>query len=109
MKKVIAVGGRFAVQTGSIGHVYGKSGDDAKARENLHELKQLSTTTYVPLMALPFVYLGLQEYDLAIEILERACENRETTSVFFSVWPNFDPLRDDPRFQNLERRIGLRA
>ncbi len=108
-EKGIAVGGMFAVQRSSIGHVHGRYGDAAKAREILRELEQLSRTTYVPLMALSFVHIGLKEYDSAIEALEKACENRETTCVFFKVWPTFDPLRDNPRFQNLERRMGLRA
>jgi TolB-like protein/Tfp pilus assembly protein PilF len=107
-EKGISVGGMFAIQRGSIGHVHGKSGDDAKAWKILRELEQLSRTTYIPLMALSFVYIGLQKYDLAIEVLEKACERRETTSVFLKVWPTFDPIRDNPRLQNLERRIGLR-
>jgi hypothetical protein len=97
-----------AVQKASIGHTHGTSGNEAKAWEILHELEELSRTTYVPSMALAFVYIGLQKYDLAIAALEKACENRETTLVFLKVWPTFDPLRADPRFQEIARRVGLR-
>jgi hypothetical protein len=54
------------------------------------------------------VYEGLVEKDSAIEALHRACENRETNLVLIKVWPHFDNLRDDPRFQEIERRVGLR-
>jgi len=89
--------------------VHAKSGDGAKAWNVLHELEELSRTAYVPSMASVFVYDGLGEYDPAIEALERACENRETTLVFLKTWPYLDRLRDDPRFQKVERRVGLRA
>jgi len=54
------------------------------------------------------VYDGLMEMDLAIESLNRACENRDTDIILIKVWPRFDNLCDNPRFQEIERRIGLR-
>ncbi len=108
-EKGIALGGMLALQKSFIGHVHAKSGDGAKAWKVLHELEELSRTAYVPSMASVFVYDGLGEYDPAIEALERACENRETTLVFLKTWPYLDRLRDDPRFQKVERRVGLRA
>ena len=43
-----------------------------------------------------------------MEYLQKACENRDTDLVFLRVWPQFDKFRDDPRFQDVERRVGLR-
>ena len=54
------------------------------------------------------VYDGLGERELAIECLKKARENRDTLIIFMKVWPHFDNLRDDPRFQEIERRVGLR-
>jgi TolB-like protein/tetratricopeptide (TPR) repeat protein len=108
-EKGIALGGMLALQKAFIGHVHGKCGDRAKARKVLDDLEELSKTAYVPSMASVFVYDGLREYDLAIRALDRACDNRETTLVFLRTWPYFDRIRDDPRFQNVERRVGLRA
>jgi hypothetical protein len=51
------------------------------------------------------VYVGLDQKDQAMGWLEKAFEER------FSPWvlmrPAFDPLRSDPRFQDLLHRIGL--
>jgi TolB-like protein/Flp pilus assembly protein TadD len=107
-KKCIALGGGVALSRAFIGHVYAKTGEREKAWDALRELQELSKTRYVPSLASAVVYDGLMEKDLAIEALNRACENRETNLVQIKVLPFFDNLRDDPRFQAVERRVGLR-
>ena len=51
------------------------------------------------------VYVGLDESDQALAWLEKAYMERFNPSILRR--PAFDPLRSDPRFQNLLRRIGL--
>jgi len=108
-EKGIDLGGMLALQKAFIGHVHGKCGDREKVRMVLEDLEELAKTAYVPSMASVFVYDGLRECDLAIGALDRACDSRETTLVFLRTWPYFDRIRNDPRFQNVERRVGLRA
>jgi TolB-like protein/tetratricopeptide (TPR) repeat protein len=108
-EKGIALGGMLSLQKAFIGHVHGRCGDRGKVRMVLDDLEELSKTTYVPSMASVFVYDGLRENDLAIRALDRACDNRETTLVFLKTWPYFDRIRNDPRFENVERRVGLRV
>jgi len=107
-EKCIALGGAVAFSKVFIGRAYAKSGEREKAWDVLRELQELSKTRYVPSIASAIFYDSLIEKDLAIEALQRACENRETNLVFLKVWPHFDNLRDDPRFQEIERRVGLR-
>lgn len=107
-EKCIALGGGVALSKAFIGHVYGKTGEREKAWDALRELQELSKTRYVPSVASAIVYDGLMEKDFAIEALNRACENRDTDIILIKVWPHFDNLRDDPRFQEVERRVGLR-
>jgi len=107
-EKCIALGGAVAFSKVFIGRAYAKSGEREKAWDVLRELQELSKTRYVPRIASAIFYDSLMEKDLAIEALQRACENRETNLVFLKVWPHFDNLRDDPRFQEIERRVGLR-
>jgi hypothetical protein len=59
-------------------------------------------------VAFVIAHEGLMEKELAIESLHKACKNRETNLILIKVWPHFDNLRDDPRFQQVERRVGLR-
>ena len=104
----LALGGAVALQKGMLGHVYAVSGERAKAWEILHELEDLSKTSYIPLIDSVWVYEGLGEIELAIECLQKACEKRETLIIYIKVWPQCDRIRDDPRFQEIERRVGLR-
>jgi tetratricopeptide (TPR) repeat protein len=107
-EKCIALGGATAFSKAFISHVYARSGEEEKARNKLRELQEMSKTRYVPSMAFVVAYEGLMEKELAIESLNSACENRESNLVLIRVWPHFDYLRDDPRFQEVERRVGLR-
>jgi TolB-like protein len=107
-EKCIALGGGLAFSKAFISHAYAGSGEREKARDSLRELQEISKTRYVPSVAFVVAYDGLMEIELAIEFLNRACENRETNLVLIKVWPHFDNLRDDPRFQEVERRVGLR-
>jgi Putative Zn-dependent protease, contains TPR repeats len=107
-EKGIALGGAHAFSTAFISHACARSGEQGKARDKLRELQEMSKTRYVPSVAFVIAYEGLMEKELALESLNRACENRETNLVLIKVWPHFDMLRDDPRFQEVERRVGLR-
>ena len=106
-EKGIALGGALAFSTAFISHAYASSGQPEKAWDKLRELQEIAKTRYVPSLAFVIVDEGLREKELAIESLNRACENRETNLVLIKVWPHFDYLRDDPRFQEVERRVGL--
>jgi TolB-like protein/Tfp pilus assembly protein PilF len=105
----IALGGTIPYQKALVGCVYCMTGEEAKASQILREFEERSTTAYVPNMASAFVYEGLGKHNLAIEALERACKNRETNLVFLKTWPFLDGLRDNRRFQEIERRVGLRT
>jgi TolB-like protein len=107
-EKGISMGGTALLQKAYIAHVYATSGDREKAWEIVRELKALSKTSYVPFLDLLVAYDGLGEKELALESLQKACENRDTDVIFIKVWSQFDKFRDDPRFQETERRIGLR-
>jgi len=52
-------------------------------------------------------YTALGEKDKAFELLIKRFENREVRPGSL-IDPRFDPLRDDPRFEELVRRVGLK-
>ena len=108
-EKGIALGSAVALQKAFIGHVYGSSGDHAKAWAIIKELIEYSKTHYVPSFNFTIVYDGLGEKELGIESLQKAYANRDTDIVFIKAWSQLDRIRDDPRFQEIERQIGLRA
>lgn len=83
------------------------SGEKAKAEESLDQLVRISINTYVPPYHLAGICVGLNQKDRAMDWLERAYKDRSDQITYIGRDPRFDSLRDDPRFQDLLRRIGL--
>jgi hypothetical protein len=54
------------------------------------------------------VYDGLGEKDLEIEALQQAYGDRDPFMIFIGAGYFYDGLHTDPRFQGLERKIGVR-
>lgn len=91
-----------------LGYVYGRAGAREKALKTLDELRQLSKRQHVAPGAFAFIYAGLGDKDQAFEWLEKAFEERDSAWFpMIKVFPMSDPLRSDPRFQDLMRRLGL--
>ena len=52
------------------------------------------------------VYSRLGDKDDAFRWLEQGYQERDTWTLLLKVWPNFDPLRSDPRFEDLLHRMN---
>ncbi len=105
--KAAGLSGRIADYLGGLGHAYARAGRTADADKVLDELKEGSRTKYISWRNIAVIYAGLGDKDQAFACLDKAYELRDSRIVFIKVDPLFDPLRDDPRFKNLLRRIGL--
>jgi serine/threonine protein kinase/Tfp pilus assembly protein PilF len=90
------------------GYALAKSGKKAEARAALEELLKLSRERYVPPYHVAFLYNGLGERDETFAWLERGLEQRDPKMVFLKVERRWNNLRDDPRFQDLLRRVGFK-
>jgi TolB-like protein/DNA-binding winged helix-turn-helix (wHTH) protein/Flp pilus assembly protein TadD len=86
---------------------YAHAGRRADALQLLSELKKRQQTGYVPAGAFVNAYLGLGDNDEAFAWFERAYEEQSNILIYIKVFPLYDPLRGDPRFQDLVRRVGL--
>lgn len=91
----------------SLGHALAAGGRRDEARELQERLDELAGRRYVPPYWSAILATGLGETDRAFETLERAFEDRFDWMIALQVDPVFDPLRDDPRFEDLVRRVGL--
>ncbi len=74
---------------------------------HLEVLKKLSEREYVSPTFLADDYIRLGDKDRAMEWLEKGYKERASAIPYLKVDPMYDPLRSDPRFQDLLRRIGL--
>src|SRR6266498_3463916 len=92
---------------GALGEAYARSGNRSEALKAIEELKERSKQRYVSPHCVAMVYVGLGEKDLAFEWLEKAYEARSEHLGWLKVDARMDPLRSDPRFAELMRRIGL--
>jgi eukaryotic-like serine/threonine-protein kinase len=93
--------------TGDIGHVYAISGDRRDAERVMRELQRESTRRYISLFEVALVHVGLGRVDEAFDWLERAYRQRSDWLVYLRIDPRLDPIRSDPRFEDLAQRVGI--
>ncbi len=90
-----------------LAYVSGRAGKREEARRALEKLKQL----YLPERSDPAIfvsaYLGLGDRDKTPSWLEKAYLQHSPSMTTLKVDPAWDPLRGEPRFQILMKRVGL--
>lgn len=92
-----------------LGHAYATAGRTAEARDVLSQLHEMREASYLSPYGIALVHVGLGEHDDAFAWLERAYDDRIGWMVFLDVEPRWDPLRNDPRFEDLIGRMGFPA
>lgn len=92
---------------GLIGYAQASSGNTAPAKAALNSLIERSHQEYVPAFATALICTGLGDRERALDLLTRAYQDRSTYMVYSKVDPLLDPLRSDPRFAALLRRMNL--
>src|SRR5713226_3822958 len=90
-------------------YIYGRAGQQEKARRELEKLEQLNRRQQLDPINMLWAHLGMGHKDEALAYLEKAYSERFNILTSLKVEPAFDPLRSDPRFQDLLRRVGLAA
>jgi len=94
---------------GALAHAYARAGLRKQALKLVDELKRIESEPdqYVPPFGLVWAYAGLGDNDRAFSWLEKAYEMGSDRIVWLNVDTLLDPLRSDPRFHDLVRRVGL--
>ena len=92
---------------GAMGQVYALAGEASRAREVIGTIAELARRMYVPATVFAIVYIGLGEYEGALDWLELGYERRDTPLVALKVHPIYDPLRGLARFEALLARMRL--
>jgi TolB-like protein/class 3 adenylate cyclase/Flp pilus assembly protein TadD len=92
---------------GALAYAYARAGDRAKAEQMLREWDDQANQPYiVPGMRL-MLHLGLGEKDKALDWLEKCYEEQDGSCWGLKVGPHYDPVRTEPRFQALLKKVGL--
>jgi serine/threonine-protein kinase len=90
-----------------LGFLYAKMGRRDDARRVADKLIRISTQKYVSPFLVAILYAGLGDKDQAFAWLEKAYQDRSSLMAQLKVEASFDPLRSDPRFQDLLRRMNF--
>jgi len=106
-KKAVDGSHRVQLAVSSLAHVFALAGERTEAERLLAELQARSKSEYVSSYLIAQIYIALGEKELAFKSLERAYAERSIDLVLAKVDPRLDPLRDDPRYQELLKRIGF--
>ncbi len=97
----------FTGASAPLGYAYAAAGNRKEALKLLAEMKELSKRRYVPPYDMATLYFGLGDKGQALTWLEKASEERSWWMPFINVEPWMDPLRSEPRFQAIVRRMNF--
>jgi tetratricopeptide (TPR) repeat protein len=94
-----------AFWSGSLAYAYADAGREAEARQLVRGLEARAARDYMPPLAMVMAYAGLRDNDRAFAWMERAYLERSDwlTGLLHPAW---DPIRADPRFAGMMRRVG---
>jgi TolB-like protein/DNA-binding winged helix-turn-helix (wHTH) protein/Flp pilus assembly protein TadD len=105
LEKAAQLSGGSPTIIANLARAYAQSGKRNGAVKLLGDLKKRSSPGYSRASEIAVIYVSLGDSGQAMSWLERSYEERFNPGALLR--PGFDPLRSDPRFQDLERRIGL--
>ncbi len=109
LEEAVSLSHRGPGSVGLLAAAYGYAGHTDQAIRLVNELKQRQAHGYVQAGAFINPYLALRDYHEVFLWLDRAYAEQSNILQFVRVHPFFDPIRADPRFENLIQRIGLKS
>lgn len=105
-QKAIELSGGSPRLIAALGHAYAKAG---KREEALQVITQLNQREYVSALEVASIHLALGDKKNVFEFLNRAFNERSFHITYIKIRPEFDSIRNDPRFEDLIRKIGLQS
>jgi tetratricopeptide (TPR) repeat protein len=109
LQRAIELSGSNPHYIAMLAFVRRQAGDRSAPGRALSLLEQRARRTYVSPHSLALVYTSLEKVNEAVDLLERAYEQRDPWLSLIHVQPQFGGLRNTARFESLLRRMGLRA
>jgi TolB-like protein/DNA-binding winged helix-turn-helix (wHTH) protein/Tfp pilus assembly protein PilF len=105
--KVISISPSDPAALAGAGFVYAQLGQKEDARKIIVQLKEAAKKHYVSSFEMASIFAGLDDATNAMLWLEKAYQQRESQIPFLSSDGHFNSLHQDPRFQNLVKRLNL--
>jgi len=95
------------IALGFMGYAHGLNGQRAEAETLLSILEDISERKYISPYSLLLVHLAIGPLERVFQLLEQLYEERNDWLVWLKVSPELKTVRNDPRFEDLLRRIGF--
>ena len=83
------------------------AGRQTEARQILGRLEERSKSAFVPAYNLAVIHIALNDKETAMRYMQQAFKNSEWPMVVIAEEPRVDPLRRDPRFQEILAKLNL--
>ncbi len=106
-QKILTVASEDPAVLALLGHDYALSGRRADAQQIAAQLKSFTARRYVPALYFALISIGLGDKDDAFRWLDAAVDERAEYLIYLASEPLADPLRSDPRFADLLKKIGI--
>ena len=106
-EKAAELSRRHPTYLADLGHGFAIAGRRADALNVLAELHEVSSQRYVAARGIAEIHIGLGEVDEAFVWLERGFQQRNGWLIHMRDNPRYDPLRTDPRYLDLVRRMNF--
>jgi TolB-like protein len=107
LKKAVELSNGSPIMLAALGHAYAVARREKEAQHVLGRLAELSQKRYVSSYHVALIYCGMNDVERAFEWLEKTHAEQDAWLTWLRVEPQLDPLRSDPRFTHLLRRVGL--
>lgn len=107
LEQAVTVSDHTPSIVGALAAVQARAGNEGEARRLLAGLEESSRRRYVSPASFILAHCELGEREQAFRWLERGFEERINFMIFVNNMETLDPLRGDPRFRELVKRIGL--
>jgi class 3 adenylate cyclase/TolB-like protein/tetratricopeptide (TPR) repeat protein len=92
---------------GALAYAYARAGDRTQAEQMVRKWDDRVKQRYISPSLRALLHLGLGEKDKGLDWLERCYEEQDGFCSGLKIYPGFDPLRTEPRFQALLKKVGL--
>jgi serine/threonine protein kinase/Flp pilus assembly protein TadD len=107
IQKSLALDGVDPGLSPDLAYIEAAHGKKEEARKILKRIQTLAKSVPVDPGQLAFIYVGLNERPEALKLLEQAYRLHSPMMTWLKADPRFDPIRNEPGFQDLMRRVGL--
>jgi len=107
LKAAVTLSGNIPLMLGWLGWALASAGETGEANALLNRLSEISQSAYVPPSCFAWIHVGLGSVDDAFAWMERAIDGRDPMIMPIKSFPFLDPLRADPRFHALLRKMNL--